>query len=140
MGKRGLVLVIAVILVLAANAAHSPTITIAPNHLYEGQEEHGEIRYVISDRDWERVKQLLVAHLSTFGTPLIMVEDGDYKGKRELYLRHALEGTELDREYREKTLELVFYLWDRPVHVESVVDGENVIFNYDGHSHQVAKP
>ena len=39
MGKRGLVLVIAVILVLAANAAHSPTITIAPNHLYEGQED-----------------------------------------------------------------------------------------------------
>jgi len=108
--------------------------------LYEGQEEHGEIRYVISDRDWKRVKQLLVAHLSTFGTPLIMVEDGDYKGKRELYLGHAFEGIELDREYREKTLELVFYLWDRPVHVESVVDGENVIFSYDGHSHQVAKP
>jgi len=109
-------------------------------YLYEGQQEHGEIRYVISDKDWKRLKGLMVLHLSTFGTPLIMVQDGDYKGKRELYLKHAFEGVELDQEYREKTLELIFYLWDRPVHVESVADGEKVVFYFDGHSHKMAKP
>jgi stage V sporulation protein R len=109
-------------------------------YLYEGQQEHGEIRYVISDRDWKRLKRLMVLHLSTFGTPHIVVQDGDYKGKRELYLRHAFEGAELDQEYREKTLELIFYLWDRPVHVESVADGERVVFYFDGHSHKVVKP
>lgn len=108
-------------------------------YLYEGKQEHGEIRYVISDRDWRRIKNLLVSQLSTFGTPLILVEDGDYKGKRELYLKHAFEGIELDQEYREKTLERIFYLWDRPVHLESVVDGNGVVFSFDGTSYTSTK-
>jgi stage V sporulation protein R len=108
-------------------------------YLYEGLQEPGEIRYVISDRDWRRVKSLLVSHMSTFGIPLILVEDGDYKGKRELYLKHAFEGIELDEEYREKTLERVYYLWERPIHLESVVEGNRVVFSYDGTSHTVAR-
>jgi stage V sporulation protein R len=108
-------------------------------YLYEGHEEHGEIRYTIRDRDWRRIKGLMVSHLSTFGTPLILVEDGDYKGKRELYLKHAFEGVELDQEYREKTLEHVFYLWDRPVHLESVMDQEGVVLSFDGRSQTMIK-
>jgi stage V sporulation protein R len=108
-------------------------------YLYEGRPEHGEIRYVISDNDWRRIKNLLVAHLSTFGTPLIMVEDGDYKGKRELYLKHAFDGIELDQEYREKTLEHIFYLWDRPIHLESVVEEDGVVFSFDGSNHTVTR-
>jgi stage V sporulation protein R len=64
-----------------------------------------------------------------------MVEDGDYKGKRELYLKHAYEEIELDKEYREKTVEHIFYLWDRPVHLESVLDGKMVVFSFDGKTH-----
>jgi len=109
-------------------------------YLYEGLQEHGEVRYVISDKDWRRIKSVLVAHLSTFGTPLIMVEDGDYKGKRELFLKHAFEGIELDQEYREKTMEQIFYLWDRPVHLESVVNGDKVLFSFDGTNHTSATP
>jgi stage V sporulation protein R len=30
------------------------------------------------------------------------------------------DGIELDREYREKTMEHIFYLWDRPIHMERV--------------------
>jgi len=108
-------------------------------YLYEGRQEHGEIRYVITDRDWRHIKRLWVSHLSTLGTPLIMVEDGDYKGKRELFLRHAFEGIELDQEYREKTLEHVFYLWNRPVHLESVVDGREVVFSFDGSGHTLTQ-
>ncbi len=100
-------------------------------YLYYGRQEIGEIKYVISDRDWQRIKALLVTHLSTFDIPVIMVEDGDYKGKRELYLKHAYEGIELDKEYREKTLEHLFYLWDRPVHLETVVNGKTEVFTFD---------
>jgi stage V sporulation protein R len=108
-------------------------------YLYEGHQEHGEIQYVISDTGWRRIKSQLISHLSTFGAPLIMVEDGDYKGKRELYLKHAFEGVELDEEYREKTLEHIFYLWDRPIHLESVVDDKKVVFSFDGTSHTLTK-
>ncbi len=104
-------------------------------YLYEGQQEHGEIRYVITEKNWHRIRSLLVFQLSTFGTPLIMVEDGDYKGKRELYLKHAFEGIELDQEYREKTMEHVYYLWDRPIHLESMVDGNKMVFSFDGTNH-----
>ena len=104
-------------------------------YLYKGYQEKSEIKYKISERHWQGIKDLLVSHLSTFDIPLIMVEDGDYKGKRELYLKHAYEKVELDTEYREKTLEHVFYLWDRPIHLGSVVDGKTVIFTFDGHRH-----
>ncbi len=108
-------------------------------YLYEGQQEQGEIRYVISEKDWRRIRSLLVSHLSTFGTPLIMVEDGDYRGKRELYLKHAHEGTELDPEYREKTMEQIFYLWDRPVHLESIAKERKIIFSFDGDRHSTTR-
>jgi stage V sporulation protein R len=106
--------------------------------LYEGKEEQDEIAYVISGKDWKEVRRFLVSSLSTFGIPLIMVEDGDYKGKRELYLKHAYDGIELDQEYRERTLEHIFYLWDRPIHLESVIDGRKVVFDFDGTTHTVA--
>ena len=104
-------------------------------YLYEGRKKVGEIQYVISEKEWRRIKDLLITHLGTFGMPLILVEDGDYKGKRELYLRHAYEGIELDQEYRKKTIEEIFYLWDRPVHLESKVDGNKVEFIFDGDNH-----
>ncbi len=104
-------------------------------YLYEGRSGEGEVKYVVKEKDWRRVKELLVKYLSTYAIPLILVEDGDYRGKRELYLKHAYEGIELDREYLKKTMEYVFYLWDRPVHLETVVSGNKVIFTHDGSRH-----
>jgi stage V sporulation protein R len=105
-------------------------------YLFEGRQEGQEIKYVITERDWRQIKRLLVTHLSTFDIPLIMVEDGDYKGKRELYLKHAYEGVELDQTYREKTMEHIFYLWDRPVHLETLADGDLEVFTFDGEYHK----
>jgi stage V sporulation protein R len=100
-------------------------------YLLEGRQEAYGIKYVITDRDWQRIRQLLVTHLSTFDIPLILVEDGDYKGKRELYLKHGYERIELDQEYREKTMDQIFYLWYRPVHLETVVNGKEAVFSAD---------
>lgn len=108
-------------------------------YLYERQQDYQEVRYVISEKDWRRIRSLLVAHLSSLGTPLIMVEDGDWKGKRELYLRHAYEAVELDPEYREKTMEHIFYLWDRPIHLETVVQERKVTFHFDGTEHTATR-
>ncbi len=41
----------------------------------------------------------------------------------------------LDEEYLEKTLEHLYYLWDRPVHLETVVNEDKVLFTYDGSRH-----
>ncbi len=108
-------------------------------YLYEGQQEQDEIRYMITEKNWREIKKSLIAHLSTFGTPLITVEDGDYRGKRELYLKHAFDGIDLDQEYREKTLEHIYYLWNRPIHLESRINGRKIICTFDGGRHTTAR-
>jgi stage V sporulation protein R len=104
-------------------------------YLYKGQPEQEEIRYVVTHRDWRQIKNLLVSQLSTFGIPLILVEDGDFKGRRELYLKHAFDGIELDPEYRERTMAHIHYLWDRPIYLETVVQNEKVVFHFNGTKH-----
>jgi len=89
-------------------------------------------KWVIVEKDWEKVRDALVASMTNFGHPYIVVEDGDYRRNRELYLRHSYEGQELDLNYAEKTLRYVHRLWGRPVHLETVVDGKLIVLTCDG--------
>ncbi len=91
--------------------------------------------WTITEKRWERVRNQLVANMTNFGFPYIEVLDGDYNGNRELYLRHAFEGVELDTKYARKALEHVHQLWGRPVHLETMVDDERVVMHYDGEDH-----
>jgi stage V sporulation protein R len=91
--------------------------------------------WTVTEKRWERVRDQLVSNTTNFGFPYIVVADGDYKGNRELYLKHAYEGAELDAAYARKVLEHVHTLWGRPVHLETVADGEPVVMHYDGEEH-----
>jgi stage V sporulation protein R len=95
-----------------------------------------EEQWTITEKRWERVRDQLVSNLTNFGFPYLQVEDGDYNGNRELYLRHRYEGTELDLRYARKALEHVHTLWGRPVHLETVVDDERIVLHYDGEEHR----
>jgi len=86
----------------------------------------------ITDKDWEKVRDGIVAGLTNGGFPYIVVEDGDFNKRGDLYLRHCFEGIELDVFYLEKTLPYVYRLWGRPVHLETVVDNKKVLFSYNG--------
>lgn len=92
--------------------------------------------WTITEKRWKRVRDQLVANMTNFGFPYIEVADGDYNNNRELYLRHAYEGAELDGRYARKALEHVYLLWGRPVHLETVVDDERIRLHYDGQEHQ----
>ncbi|HEX7997481.1 MAG TPA: SpoVR family protein [Pyrinomonadaceae bacterium] len=94
-----------------------------------------EEEWTITEKRWERVRDQLVANMTNFGFPYLEVADGDYNGNRELYLRHAYEGAELDNRYARKALEHVYTLWGRPVHLETVVDDERMVMHYDGQEH-----
>ncbi len=100
--------------------------------VYELVEEE---EWTITEKRWERVRDQLVANMTNFGFPYLEVMDGDYNGNRELYLRHAYEGAELDNRYARKAIEHVYTLWGRPVHLETVVDDERVRLHYDGQEH-----
>jgi len=86
----------------------------------------------IVDKDWEKVRDGLVNNLTNGGYPYIVVQDGDFNKRGELYLKHAFEGNELDVYYLEKTLPHVHTLWGRPVHLETVIDNKPVLFTYNG--------
>ncbi|PYS92267.1 MAG: stage V sporulation protein R [Acidobacteria bacterium] len=95
-----------------------------------------EEEWTVTEKRWARVRDQLVANMTNFGFPYIVVADGDYNGNRELYLKHQYEGAELDQAYARKVLEYVYALWGRTVHLETVVDGEPLVLRYDGAEHQ----
>ncbi|MBN9391486.1 MAG: SpoVR family protein [Chloroflexi bacterium] len=97
-------------------------------YLYEKKDN----QWVIVEKDWEKVRDGLVASMTNFGDPYIMVEDADYKQNRELYLKHYFEKTPLDVGYAEKTLQYIYSIWGRTVHLETLVDNKKVLFSYDG--------
>src|SRR5215468_1526346 len=100
--------------------------------VYELVEEE---EWTITEKRWEKVRNQLVANMTNFGFPYLQVEDGDYNGNRELYLKHRYEGTELDMRYGRKALEHVHTLWGRPVHLETVIDDESTVLHFNGDEH-----
>ncbi len=89
-------------------------------------------RMEIDTRDFEAIKQKLLLQLTNFGQPLIQVEDGNYKNRRELLLRHIHEGVDLDGTYAHETLRNLYGIWRRPVNLATKYEEKEVIFHYDG--------
>jgi stage V sporulation protein R len=91
-------------------------------------------KWVIVEKNWEVVRDTILAGMSNFGQPYIVVEDGDYRRGRELYLKHCHEGDDLDLGYADKTLKYIHRLWSRPVHLETIVEGKKTVLSYEGQS------
>jgi len=85
------------------------------------------------------VKQQLLANLTNLGRPQIAVRDGNYMNRGELYLEHTYTGVELQLDYARDTLLNLQRLWNRPVHLETVVEDTRTVMSYDGSEHQVEK-
>ncbi|MGE6260389.1 SpoVR family protein [Heyndrickxia sporothermodurans] len=92
--------------------------------------------YKIIDKDWKKVRDQLVNSRVNGGFPYITVNDGDYMKNGELYLKHWYEGIELDLKYLEKVLPYLHQIWGRTVHLESIVEGKEMLFSYDGRTVQ----
>lgn len=95
--------------------------------------------WVISDKNWRNVRDTIVANMTNFGSPYLVVDNGDYRGNRELYIKHLYEGQELDVPYAEKTLQYVHALWGRPVHLETIQENKRVLYTYDGERNSSSK-
>ncbi|MGE6630806.1 SpoVR family protein [Bacillus sp. NPDC077027] len=88
--------------------------------------------YKIIDKKWESVRDQLVSMRVNGGFPYLTVLDGDYLKNNELYIKHWFEGIELDLKYLEKVLPYLHQLWGRSVHLETLLEGKEVMFSYDG--------
>jgi len=86
----------------------------------------------VTDKNWEIIRDGLVNSLINCGYPHIVVGDGDFAKRGELFLKHNFEGTELDIHYLENTLPHVYTLWGRPVHLETILNSKPILFSYNG--------
>ncbi|MBI4614665.1 MAG: SpoVR family protein [Planctomycetes bacterium] len=93
-------------------------------------------QYEIDSRDFEAIKKQLLFFLTHFGRPRIEVVDGNFRNRGELFLRHVHEGVDLEVPAARDTLQNVQRIWNRPVHLETAVDGQGKIFSFDGSEHK----
>jgi len=92
-------------------------------------------QYVLDGRDFATIKRTFLDQLSNCGRPRIHVEDGNYCNRGELLLQHVWSGTPLKLDYARRTLENLYRVWGRPVHIETQVDGKTKILGYNGSRH-----
>lgn len=88
--------------------------------------------YEIASREYKQIKEKLLFRMTNFGQPFIYVEDGNYNNRGELYLRHRHEGIDLKMDYARDTLRNIQRIWQRPVHIETVVDERKRLVSFDG--------
>ncbi len=93
--------------------------------------------YVIESREFPKIKSQLLENLTNLGRPQIAVQDANYKNRGELFLKHTYRDVELKMDYARDTLANLHRLWDRPVHIETVLDNTVNILSYDGTDHSV---
>jgi stage V sporulation protein R len=93
--------------------------------------------YFIESRDFEKIKQRLLFSLTNFGKPWIYVIDGNFRNRGELLLKHQHTGVELRLDQAADTLANIQYVWGRPVHLQTLVDGKPTMLSFDGNEHSI---
>ena len=86
----------------------------------------------IDSRDFEAIKQKLLMGLTNFGQPIIMVEDSNYKNRKELLLKHKHAGVDLDMQFAAETLNNLYLIWKRPVTIATSYEDKQVLIEFDG--------
>jgi stage V sporulation protein R len=104
---------------------------------YAFQDQAGQ--YVIESREFEKIKQRLLFSLTNFGKPWIYVVDGNYRNRGELLLKHEHNGIDLRQDWANEVLSNIQFIWSRPVHVETIVEGKPTLLSFDGSEH-ASKP
>lgn len=91
--------------------------------------------YEIVSRDFKKIKEKLLFSLTNFGQPIIYVQDANYLNRGELYLVHQHEGVDLQINEAYDTLVNLFKIWNRPVHIETIIDEIKTLISFDGQEH-----
>jgi stage V sporulation protein R len=89
-------------------------------------------QYEVDNRDFSIIKKKFLFQITNMGMPIIKVIDGNHNQKGELLLTHLYEGVEMQPDYMRATMENVFAVWQKPVHLATVMDGEAKIYSWNG--------
>lgn len=91
--------------------------------------------YHIDSRSFDKIKRQLMFQLTNFGQPIIVVHNGNFRNRGELYLKHRHEGADLKLDQAEDTLRNLQAIWKRPVHLESTIFERRKLLTFDGKEH-----
>lgn len=91
---------------------------------YQVQGDKRVVSRIADEENWRDVKETLIRNVGMGSTPVIKIEDADYRHNRELFLKHCHDGRDLQLEYAEKTLQYVHQLWQREVVLETLINGK----------------
>ena len=108
------------------------------HRLFLFAKQGGTPHWVISNRDFERIKQLILTQLTNVGAPVIRVLDGNYGNRGDLLLTHQHEGVDLKWDFAQETLINLHRLWKRPVHVETIREEKRIRLSFDGKEAQAS--
>ena len=89
-------------------------------------------QFEVDTRNFKAIKAQLLFHMTNFGQPIIRVENGNFENRGELLLTHMHEGIDLQPDYMYETLKNVQGFWQRPVCLATYMDGEGMLFRFDG--------
>jgi len=109
------------------------------HRLYHYRYDPATRRMVVVDRDFSKIKAQMLFMLTNHGQPYIYVVDGNYCNRGELYLAHKYNGVDLDIKFAVETLKNIQVLWQRPVHLQALINDETVLFSNDGAQSQQQK-
>ncbi|MGB9919786.1 MAG: SpoVR family protein [Moorellales bacterium] len=79
----------------------------------------------------ETVRRVLIRQFARAGQPALEVTDADYRGRRELYLRHRYDGRPLAESHLARALAGLYFLWGRPVHLETATESRLLVYTAD---------
>lgn len=96
-------------------------------------------QFEIDTRDFKAIKNKLLFQMTNFGQPMIKVLDGNFENRGELLLGHVWEGIDMQPDYLSETLKNVQAIWNRPVLMATVMDGEGQLIRFDGKEFQTIK-
>jgi stage V sporulation protein R len=95
--------------------------------------------FEVDTKDFKAIKAQLLFHMTNFGQPIIKVIDANFENRGELLLGHLWEGIDMQPDYLQETLKSVFFMWNRPVCLTTVMDNEGQLVRYDGKEIQIVK-
>lgn len=100
-------------------------------HLVEyGPKEDFYVVDKVADRDdenWKSIRDTMAKNTGMGNVPVIRVVDSGFGTDQILRLEHVHDGRDLFLEYLDATIRYITLLWNRPVHMETQLEGRKVV-------------
>jgi stage V sporulation protein R len=98
---------------------------------YQARGKDEVVTHVANEDGYDMIRQTLIDNVGMGAVPVIKVEDADFGHNRTLYLKHYHDGRDLELDFAEKTLEHLFFLWGRPVVLETAMNNRGILLSFD---------